>query len=561
MKTITRTKTLFIVWLLVILSFCTVHLTGDFECFIAWARMTSNNGVTSISSLSDVWELKGILLRAIFLVLYKISSLFASDVTLEFHFIYKFFGTIGLNLILACAIFLFPSKYIGDKFNRKDYFFLVGIVVFAVHFASHLQAEFIAVPILVLATSLYLRDNLCCKFLSGILIGLTFFLKSPIPIMGGSVFFIAMLLKKNSFIKELVCIIPLGIAMLLTIGIGVLILAVYSPQEIQDILDASTFQQTLLSNPSAIKDSFTKIVCTLTRNVWYNVGVGLLFLCITHYILQWKREKAALYIILSALFPCAYILLSNCYFEYHCYLLIYPALFAVLYYIVHGYEGISKKEIFFYLVILLFALLLNPWAHIFHIHYLWLSYIIAILCILSLVKIIRPYICHCMFGLLLVTFVVNGSAISASAIRSNIEYNKFLKESTIQGKAIGESISDDSILYLDGGSSSYFCRNVSYLRYFYPLPIQRIDEQTSSFVNTSTFTDVMGQIQAYDNTYILINEGWFFMYPHQVISVMLNNRFVQVEEVKLPSYSWNLFCWNQLEYSNTKIYKNIKCNK
>lgn len=557
-----RTKLLFVVWLLVILSFCTVHLTGDFECFIAWARMTSDIGVSNISSLSEVWELKGVLLRAIFLVLYKISSFFASDVTLQFHFIYKFFGALWLNLILACSAFLFPNKYLGDKLNRKDWFFLIGIVIFAVHFSSHLQAEFIAVPFLILATSLYLKDKLYCKLLSGILIGLTFFLKSPIPILGGSVLFVSMLIKRNSFLKELVSIIPLGMSMLLTIGIGLIILSLCSPQEIQDMLDASAFQHTLLSSPTSFSTSFKRLVVTLTRNTWYNVGVGLLFLCITYYLLQRKNDKAAFYIILSLIFPCAYVILSNCFFEYHCYLLIYPAIFAIGYYVAHDYKkNVPNLIIWQYTAVLLIALAINPWAHNIAISSLTLSLITAMLCIMSLIKRIRPYACHCLCGLLLFSFIINGTSISASAIRSNIEYNKFLNTTTIQDEAIGDCISDDSILYLDDGSSSYFCRNISYLRYFYPLPIQRIDEQTSAFVKTSTFTNVKKLINAYDNTYIFLNEGWFFNYQHKDISEMLNSRFIKVQEVKFPSYSWDLFCYNQLSFSNINIFKNINCKQ
>lgn len=550
-----RTLTLFFIWLLVNLSFCTVHLTNDFYCFITWARLTSLTGVDSIASLSEVWELKGVLLRFIFLVQYSISSWFANDVALEFQFIYHLLGAIWLNGIIALAVYFFPSKYIGKNINRKDLFFLSGTILFAVHFASHLQAEFIAVPILMLATSLYLRDNVYLKLLSGFLVGMTFFLKSPIPIMGGSLMFIAMLYKRNSFIKEVISILPLAISMLCTIAICLFILNRYAPQEIQDMLSASVYQNTLLSNPTAIKRSIFSLSFFLSRNVWYNYGIGILLLILGYYLAQSRDKHAFTYILIATLFPCAYIMISNCYFEYHGYLLMYPAVFSIWYYLSNNHiTHISKDVMRFYFSVIIIALIINPWAYYIPSSALFWSGLTVVICCLSLIKKIHIPICRIFVALLVFSYIINGSSISASAIRSNIEYNEYLCETKIQDIEIGKPLGEKSILFLDAGHGSFFIPNESYLRYFYPLPIQRINEEISPFVNSDIYKSTIDDILAYDNDYIIVS-SWFFHYPHERIEQFIADNYYVAQEAYLPSWSWKLFCYNQMELIKIQIYK------
>jgi len=549
-----RTIALFIAWVLVITSFCTVHLTGDFECFIAWARSTHQNDVSGISSLSETWELKGVLLRAIYLALYNLSIFFADDVTLKFQFVFKLFGAVLLNALLALAVYLFPHKYLGNKLNRKEWFFILGILLFSVHFASHLQAEFIAVIILILATSLYLRDGILMKIISGIIVGITFFLKSPIPIMGGSLMFISMLYTKRSFLKEFVNILPLGISMVLTVSLGLSGLYLFSPQEIQDILDASVFQSTLLSNLSAVKFSLVKLFFAVGLNIWYNAGVGILLMLITFYLLRWRIDKTIFLLLMATVFPCIYIMLSNCYFVYHCYLLMYTALFTIWYFIAKDCKfRITGSVVVYYAAVFIISLIINPWAYHIPSSKLLLSILTICLCGMMLIEKFRRNIYHITLVFLVFSYIVNGSSISASAIRSNMEYNQFLNETKIQNASIGGSLGNECILYLDGGLGSFCLNNKSYLRYFYPLPIQRIDESGSEFVHTKTFVSVIKDINSFDKQYITLDYNWFFRYPHPDVENLLKEKYTNVQEVKLPTYSWELFCKNQLEYCSIRI--------
>lgn len=550
-----RNCILYTVWCIVMIMFFTIHLTGDFQCFISWARQTHNSSSTGIASLSETWELKGLFLRSIFLLLYNLSALFFNDVTLEFQYVFKLFGLLFLNIIIAAAVYFFPKRYIPDNFSKKQIFCICGILLFSVHFASHLQAEFIAVPILLFATSLYLNDSLYLKIVAGILVGLTFFLKSPIPIMGGSLMAISMMLKKSSFKDELLSILPLGIGMVVFIFGGIVFLHHVSPQEIKDMIDASVFQHTLLSSPISFKSliiNFIRFTYFYSLNYWYNPLVITPILAI---VISLAKREYRIFVLLSLalFFPMAYVVLSNCYFVYHYYLFAYISIIAFCYLLsVNSYSTISGLRLFVLVLITsIIAFLVNPIIYKVEISGKLLVCIIILSTLLSAHRMMRHYSMYIIFCMTTFSYWINSSSLSASNIRAVCEYEKLLKENPNYGHKLGK----DPILYLDSGGASFYLTNKSYLRYTYPLPIQRTDETCSNFVENDTYKVTRNNISQYKYDYLLLDKKWFFSYRHDWISSFIEHNYSKEYELNCPSWSWNLFCFSQLSDCKIELFR------
>lgn len=550
-----------IIWIISLCSFYCVFLTGDFQCFISWARQVSESGISGISALSSTWELKGALSRLWYFLLYQTTSLSGlSDISLQFQFLYKFLGIIILNGILALSIAVLPKNLIADKITKIKLFFVVSSLLMCVHFASHLQPEFIAVYFLILSLCLYLKQGLIYKTLAGVILGLTFFLKSPIPIMGGSLFCLAMLIKKTKFTKEFVSILPLGISMLFTIAAILFYLKVYSPQEIQDIIDASTFQHTLFSSNVGILSAIKNGILNLCLNIWYSPIVGL-GICVTLIFLSKLRTEGLSFILTfcAFAFPFFYVVISNCFFVYHYYLFAFPAIVCVVYYWNSTSLSLKKRDAVCISFAVLLALATNCWSYLLPLGPKVLICITLFLFGLFIFWGNKGVSRMSLICSLLFVYLTNSSAVSASTIRAEKEYQNVLADTRFDGQRVGSLLSGKDVLFLEGGCAGYLIPNKSYLRYFYPLPIQRIDEESSGFVNTDTFQTIKQQIRNYQGDYIIIDEGWFFRYEHDWARKFISSNYEQIGTVEVCNPNWDLFIKNQMTVLQNNVY--IRCQE
>ncbi len=500
---------LVIVWLLVVLSFLTTPLTGDFMVFWAYARQVHDSMLNGLAAIVDIWELKGMLFRIIVYCDYLLTTIFINDYGLLCMFIYKLFGLIVFLFLLYLSILFIPCKYM-DKSYRRIAFFVTSILLLTVHFACHLQPEMWGVLFLILAFSLYLHDSIWHKVIAAIVFSSSFYLKSPIPLLGGTLFFGIILIKKKTLKESFKELIPFALTSAVFLIFFMFLVRTFYPQEITDIWDASYYQQTLFHSGGFwgsfkqflkrffIYGIFNNITCVLglASTIW--------LLCI-----QYKKKEYmnSVYLILLWIFPMIYIILSNKFFVYHYYLLIFPTIITLFLL----FQEIKKT-------ITLDKLFLVP------------------------------------VGLYLCFFIILLSAVAPINIERKINYADMWKRNKIEKNIyVGCQLDSDEVLYLDAGLGAFIFTNKSYLRYFYPLPLQRIGDK-DSFAKTKTYKDVKEKVMKYNGKYITLDDKWFFWRGHEDIKQKISNEYELIEVIDYPIFSWDLFSTG-VKSSKLSLYK------
>ena len=483
------------VWLMVVLSFVTTQLTNDFFVFWAYGRLVSNSEATGIASLIDTWEMKGLLFKAYLYVEYALTALFSTAFDTYGQSIYKIIGLIPFLLILGLCIVLLPDRYVPNKINKKRLYFFSSILLLAVHFASHFQAEMWGVLFLLLSFSIYLREGWGAKIVAAIVYSLTFYLKSPIPLLGGSLVIASKMLKKQTIKEAIKDVIPFAIGTIVFLSSSFFLIFNLYPQEINDIWNASYYQHTLFHESVSFRTSFISLIDNGVITISYNpvIGVGIFAtLLLIVRVIKEKDWSDITYLVLIWIFPLIYILVSNCFFVYHYYLLAYPSLLTLL--ILCKYNVLLKK-------------IYIPLMIMFCIYY----------------------------------------AFSLSSICSTNLYEREIYESNykqIKEKnniTVGCKLGNESVLFLDCGIGAFLFSNQSYLRYFYPLPLQRTSK-TDKFVELPTYLNTKEKAMNYKGQYVVLEKEWFLKNGNNDdLFNKICNEYNLEKEINVPKYSWSLF--------------------
>lgn len=498
--------------LLVIVSFVTTQLTNDFFVFWAYGRFVSNSHISGIGSLVDVWEMKGLLFKIIIALEYSVTSLFSTDFSLFGQFVYKVAGLIAFIPLLSLSIIALPKEFLGGKVSKTEAFCYSGILLFAVHFCSHFQAEMWGVMMLLLAFSLFLRGGITNTIIAGVIYSLTFYLKSPIPLLGGSLFFGTMLLKKQSFKKAVIEIVPFAITTIIVLSGSLLLIKLYLPQEFYDIWNASHFQHTLFNtNNSILFWSIPRLIYNLLLSLLYHPAVLAGSLAAVCLLFRWFKNKefsSVVFIFGVWLFPLVYILLSNCYFAYHYYLLIYSSIITLLVFI-NSDIAIRKSKI-------------------------------SIFC-----------------GIVFVFYILELSSVSPINIQEKAFYTETWEKNKESDNSyyIGCKLGNNAVLFLDDGTGAFVFDNPSYLRYFYPLPLERISEK-DAFAQTDAYKDIKKTAFAYSGEYVVLSD-WFLNGYNKDLVEKIEIEYSKSDEVVLPKFSWSLnpFADDKKLTSVLRIYK------
>ena len=484
---------LVITWLLVISSFITTQLTNDFFVFWAYGRFVANSQLTGIAALIETWELKGLLFKLYLYIEYALTSQFSTLFDAYGQAIYKIFGILPFLLILFLSIYLLPTRFIL-RYRKIDIFFVSSILLLAVHFASHFQAEMWGVLFLLLSFSIYLHEGWGAKIIAAIVYSLTFYLKSPIPILGGSLIIASMVLKKQTIKEAIKDVIPFAIGTSVFLSLSLILIFCLYPQEIYDIWNASYYQHTLLHDGS-IKHSLVTLVFNCFNNLLYNpiVFIGLLaVLLLLMIFIKQKNIFNIILLVLIWLFPLMYVFISNCFFVYHYYLLSFSCLLSLL-------------------------ILLNT----------------QFVC--------RKIILNAISILLLGYYLLALSSISPTNIYYRKEFEKYIKINKYKfGIYPGCSLGNQSILFLDDGWGAFYFSNSSYLRYFYPLPLQRTSS-SDVFAKSSLYKNEKRKTLLYGGDYITLNKKWFSRGNNADVLKKIEREYELIEEISIYDYPWILF--------------------
>jgi hypothetical protein len=483
--------------------------------FVYWGygKQVFMNDGRGLDAIMKTWDMRGFIYRFFRYVDYLFASTIAGNVfTLQAQFFYKLFGVAMLFILLYLAVMALPGKFLGNL-KRLELFCLSAIGLLAVHFASHFQAEMPGVFLIILATSIYLRNTVKSSILAGLVIGLSFFWKSPLPLMGGSVYFASLLLTDQKFKNSLKYISIAALSAFLVIGIVLLYFHFYNNQEIVDIINASYYQHTLLHELTVKR--FCVSLCAFARGFFPSMlykpvvclGVVASVIVLITFI---KRRKyhSVFYVIGMWAFPMFYIMLSNCYWAYHYYLMIYPS-FVMLALLTRETEIVSSKAFMYGRNVLVIAL-----------------------------------------GLFYVVYL---SAISPYSITASKEYQEYITRTTQEARRITDEYQSANILYLDDGHGAFLFPAKSYCRYLYPLPIQRI-KKDNPFIDSDTYKDTNSYILSYDGKIITLMDEWFFFYcDHEDIRSKIDTEYHLSTTFDAAYFTWDLF-GERLQSMKLKVY-------
>ena len=493
---------LFIIWILVVLSFTTTQLTNDFKPFWAYGRFVSNSDASGIGALIDTWEMKGLLFKTYLYVEYELTSKFSTLFDEYGQIVYKFFGLIPFLGVLYLSIIIIPKQFLHG-IRRIEVYFITSILLLSVHFASHFQAEMWGVLLLILSISIYLHKGPRAKVLAAIIFSLTFFLKSPIPLLGGSIVLASMLLKKQTVKEGIKDVIPFAISSFLFLFFSLSFVYLYYPQEVNEIWNASYYQHTLFHDSGKILISVKNFISGFLKTSLYNpinfIGFIISFVLMRYWYGERSLMKIAM-LIMMWLFPIIYIFISNCFFVYHYYLLSFPSILTILVYLGNNSIWLSKNRI---------KILVTS---------LSLYYVL----ILSSVSYINLY--------------------------EKKTYANYSRRNMIENELyVGCKLGNDSVLFLDDGTGAFYFSNKSYLRYFYPLPLQRISKK-DPFAKMPTYIDTKKKALSYNGEYLILKKTWFLSFGN---NDDIYNKIIAEYNLKnvilTPRYSWKLYKKDEID--------------
>ena len=444
-------------------SFVFTPVTGDLKVFLASAHQATYISKNLILGAFRSWELKSVVSRVLMYLIYKTARVFAPYNSYAFEVVSKAIYSLMLLLTVFAAM-----RLVFDRNRRKT---LIGTAVAAsllmgTHTSCHMQVEMTATLFVLLAFALYLdavrhETRRTLKLLSaGVLIGLVFYLKSVLILLSVSV-------------VAAVCIyalenrIPLSFGRMMVVvagsfaalaAVGVLILLIY-PAEFRDILDASAFQSTAFSTTQSLRSMAETFLDNHLYRPLFIPAMLLGLFCLLGNLYRAVRGKnwALLFFHLAMWsMPALFVLLSNRYFSYHFAAYLFPSL-AELYFFAERRSRSGR-------VILAAAAVMTA------------AWYIALFSLLSVN--VRTYLAMDL-----------QAYEQSSAFLSGIDYD-----------------TEAVVLYLDSGYGGYVLGNPSCLKYFFPLPLQRLPEDST----LACHADCLNKAYAFDGRYVSVEEDWFF---------------------------------------------------
>lgn len=453
-------------FIFVLMGFIVTPFTGDLKVFMASAHQSSYISDNLLEGAYKAWELKSVFSRMLMYAIYKLALIFVEFSSYQFEMCSKAIYAVLAIIIIATSIKTIFRKDIKDCFLH---ILFVSCAFFALHTACQMQVEMTASLLILLAFSLYYNAIQTNKkavlklFVSGILIGSVFYYKSVLILLSVTVvaaICICNINNSNSLsLKRMLLVVSGSVCILI---VNLFLILIINPVEIEDMLNASAFQSTLFSSnitifsiPSIIK-IFAYYYISYIRYIPVLILATVAFLGNFFNNMKKKKYNLIFFHIIMWLMPAMFIILSNRYFVYHFTVFLFPSLIEI-YYFVHKAKKYENVLVY-------------------------LSGCVAV-------------IIYCFFF-----------SVASPNVKNSIMYDK---QSYAETEAFKEKINFDvneEMLYLDDGFGAYHLGNYSYLKYYFPLPLQRLDSESTLKCYTESQEAVLG----YTGKYISVYEEWFF---------------------------------------------------
>lgn len=535
-------------WLFALVSSVFQPFKNDCLVFWAWAQKVYDSPLSGLDAIESVWEIKGLLSRLIYFHLYAFTRLFTSDLFPYGYIVFTLIGFIEINLIIGAATLLVPNQYLSSGKKRLNLFFFISLAISTLNRMCNLQPEVWGFALLLLSFVLYLRGSWSEKILGGIILGLTFFLKTPLLLLSGSAFFAALLIENRSFKEEIRAILPYAISAFVTVVLLLVLIGWAYPQEIQDIADAAYFQPTL------IHFGPLKMLRYIGNGVakFWEMPLNLPVLCLGGVsfmlFITNKKPSECLYMMGMWLFPYLYVVVSNCYFIYHFVVFLFAAVLS--FYLTKNYwsKMMTKRMLVGLWIVLLiaFGCSFRPAFNIFSRIRNMIFLVPYIVMTFALVEKWRTKVLSCGVLFLVFTFVSTMSSFSYPQKQTKEKMRISIEKNEQNGYRQGTQLGEGSILQLNYGIGSLWFSNPTYLQYMYPLIIQR-NVESSPFAQSNNFIKTKKEILDYQGEYIALAPEWFFNKEHSEIRTFIDENYYTFDTIYYSTYHYDLFNFHDLK--------------
>lgn len=545
-----------IFWVYALIAAICQPFKNDCTVFWAWAQQVYDSPLHGFDAIESVWEIKGLLSRLIYLQLYAFVRLFTADMYPYGHILFKILGFFEINLLLAVASALVPETYLPNWRRKMNLFVIASLSVSTLNQMCILQPEVWGFAMLFLSFALLLRGKWYNKVLGGIVLGLLFFMKTPMLLLSVSVFFAMLLVERKKFWEGVVSVLPYAGSALCVIVALLLLLHWTYPQEIQDLLDAAYFQPTLLHFGPLKSLRYFNMGITKCYDMPLNLPVlGLGSIAFLLFVTQ-RKWKESLCMMAIWLFPYLYVVISNCYFIYH-FAIFLPTAVLTLFLTREYWFKILTHRMFVFIVVTVVVTIPCSFGPAFNIfsRLRTLAFLVPyVLMTLSLVekwriRVLALAVCYAIF-----TFIVTISGFSYPQ-RQTKEWVAFeIEKNEKKGYPLGQTLGDGPIMQLNDGLGFLWITNPTYLRHMHPLPIQRIEE-SSKFAQSETFKQTKRDVLNYQGEYIVATPFWLFERQHDDIEAFLKEKYHPIDTLTYSGFSYDIYCYHPFKEYGAVIYK------
>jgi len=536
-------------WLFALVSAVLQPFKNDCIVFWAWAQKVYDSPLTGLDAFESVWDIKGILSRLIYYHLYAFTRIFTSDLYPYGYIVFNLLGFIEINMLLALSTWLVPSRYFYGRKMRLNLFFFLSLTVSTLNRMCNLQPEVWGFAFLLFSFVLYLRGRWWEKLLGGMVLGLVFFLKTPVLLLSGSIFFAVLLVEERNFVDGIRTILLYAVSALITVVLLLVWMNWACPQEIQDIADAAYFQPTL------VHFGPLKMLRYLGYGVakFWEMPLNLPILCLggVSFMLFVTNKKMCdcLYMMGMWLFPYMYVAVSNCYFIYHFVVFVFAAV--LTFYLTKDYwKQMMTKQMLIGLWIVFLTGLVCTFEPIFDIFIRirnMLFLVPYVVMTFALVEKWRAKVLSIGVLFLVFTFVATISAFSYPQTKTKKVEKMNNAKNEKKGYPMGKKLGEGSILHFNGGMGSLWFSNPSYLRYMYPLVIEGRSE-SRQFKQSASFVETKEKILDYKGEYIAINQDWHLNNPYDDIKAFIKENYYTIDTLYYSGFYYNLYDYKEKIY-------------
>lgn len=461
------------------------------------------------SNVYNSWNLRGIGYKYLFYILYKLTDIFTDTArTLHFHIIVKsiyycFF------LSLSCYFFL-QLKHEFEKirvpWTNAFVIFLYGLLTFSHH--NMLQAEELSILVTLAMLNFSISNNRFLNYLSGIFIAVLVSLKSVTILYAGYpcmlLLYLAQTSQQRSFVRKrnrfLISSVIFG-------GCTVLFYIFVIPQEILDTYHATLFQYSFQIGRATFVWFLIKF---FQQGVSHAPFIMTGFLCCCLLIVHLLRKQMFRelgYLVLIVCIPVLGVVMQNNFFAYH-YTIFFPCFFLLIVYLLHRVRWqkiVVYASCFITIVVWIITIFLvenltiylKPSSHIFSTIYLTLN---------------DPF---------------------ANYFYYNETYYRPEQDLFLAIDQEFELQQEPEMLFLSDGQINFFIQPQSYLRYFYPLPLQR-SSKYPKLKESVIYIETLQKVLEYSGQYIWWDDYWFPLAYFPDLQKKVSVEYEPVYEANLP---------------------------